>query len=121
MLQTLTQFHCGNLHKFSIGKIKEHLFFNGIDRSYKVWFWDGEKIPIRNTPSRKNEVRDDHGIDYEDNLFEMIDDAKCESNVDPIKFQSLLNDAERQIYSGCTRFTKLSVLLRLYNLKEKHG
>ena len=112
--------HCGNLHNFSIGKIKEHLFFNGIDRSYKVWFWHGEKIPIRKTPSRKIEVRDDHGVDYEDDLFEMIDDAQYESNVDPVKFQSLLNDAEKPIYPGCTRFTKLSALLRLYNLKAKH-
>ena len=44
--------HCGNLHKLSIGKIKEYLFFNEIDRSYKVWFWHGEKILIRKTPSR---------------------------------------------------------------------
>ena len=50
----------------------------------------------------------------------MIDDAQYESNVDPVKFQSLLNDAEKPIYPGCTRFTKLSALLRLYNLKAKH-
>ena len=47
--------HCGNLHKLNISKIKEHLFFNGIDRSYTVWYWHGEKISIRNTPSRKIE------------------------------------------------------------------
>ena len=23
--------------------IKENLFFNGIDQSYKVWFWHGKK------------------------------------------------------------------------------
>ena len=47
-----------------------------------------KKIPIRKTPSRKIEVRDDHGVDYEDNLFEMIDDAQYESHIDPIKFKS---------------------------------
>ena len=51
----------------------------------------------------------------------MIDDAQYKSNVDPLKFQFLLNDAEKSIYPGCTRFTKLSALLRLYNLKAKHG
>ena len=67
--------HCENRHKLSIGKIKEHLFSNGIDQSYKVWFWHSEKIPIRKTLSGKIEIRDDHGVDYEDDLFEMIDDA----------------------------------------------
>ena len=67
--------HCENLHKLSIGKIKENLFFNGIDRSYKVWFWHSEKFPISKTSFRKIEVRDDHGIDYEDDLYGMIDDT----------------------------------------------
>ena len=71
------------------------------------------KIPIRKTLSKKIEVRDDHNAYYEDDLFEIIDDAQYESNVDPIKFQSLLNDAEKPIYTGYTRFTKLSALLRL--------
>ena len=38
--------HCGNLHKLSIAKIKEHLFFNGIDRSYTVWFWHVKKFQL---------------------------------------------------------------------------
>ena len=70
---------------------------------------------------RKIEVRDDYAIDYDDDLFEMIDDVQYESNIDLIKFQSLLNDAEKSIYLGCTRFTKLSTLLRLYNSKRKYG
>ena len=28
--------YCVNLHKLSIAKIKEYLFFNGIDRGYTV-------------------------------------------------------------------------------------
>ena len=34
-----------------------------------------KKIPIKKTASRKIEERDDHGVDYEDDLFEIIDDA----------------------------------------------
>ena len=51
----------------------------------------------------------------------MIDDAQYKSNVDPIKFQSLLNDGWKPIYPSYTRFTKLLTLLRLYNLKVKQG
>ena len=32
-----------------------------------------------------------------------------------------MKDAEKPIYPGCNKFTKLSVLLRLYNIKAKHG
>ena len=52
-------------------------------------FLHREKLLIRKTPYRKIEVRDDHCVDYEDDLLEMIDDAQYESNVDPIKVQYL--------------------------------
>lgn len=56
-----------------------------------------------------------------DSLDDLIDGAQYGSGVDSNKFDPLLNDAEKPAYPSCTRFTKLSVLLRLYNLKEKHG
>ncbi|RVW34225.1 hypothetical protein CK203_102204 [Vitis vinifera] len=34
---------CGNLLCQTPQLIREHLFFNGIDLSYRVWYWDGEK------------------------------------------------------------------------------
>ena len=48
----------------------------------------------------------------------MIDDAQYETNLDPLKFKRLLSDAEKPIYPNCTKFTKLSALLKLYNLKQ---
>jgi len=36
-------------------------------------------------------------------------------------FESLMGDANKPIYPGCEKFTKLSTLVRLYNLKTKHG
>ena len=111
---------CGNLQKIGVKKIKEHLYFNGIDQSYKQWIWHSEKVLITGFSSKKS-IRDDYELDLNDDLFEMIDDAQYETDVDPIKFQSLLNDAEKPIYPGCTKFTKLSALLKLYNLKARHG
>ncbi|XP_062104327.1 structural maintenance of chromosomes flexible hinge domain-containing protein GMI1-like [Humulus lupulus] len=77
--------------------IKEHLYFHGMDKSCKIWQFE-----------------------HEDNLDD-IDDAYYESEVDPVKFEILLNDAEKPIYPGCTKLTKLSALLRLYNMKAKNG
>ncbi|XP_062080508.1 uncharacterized protein LOC133785274 [Humulus lupulus] len=113
---------CFNVTKLSFNKIKEHLFFNGIDRSYKIWYSHGEKPPnIPDPPSRISKVRRNRDEVNWDSLDEMIDDARYGSTVDPNKFETLLSDAEKPIYPDCKRFTKLSMLLRLFNLKAKHG
>ena len=36
----------------------------------------------------------------------------------PHLFESLKNDSEKCLYVGCSKFTKFSATLRLYNLKE---
>ena len=36
---------CANLLCQTLQVIREHLFFNGIDLSYWVWYWHGEKGP----------------------------------------------------------------------------
>ncbi|KAM6554069.1 hypothetical protein CsatB_014831 [Cannabis sativa] len=106
---------CGNMERVDIASIKEHLFRNGIDKSYKVWVYHGEKnrVPGEGT-SKSNKVKGVN-LEYEDDhIPEMIGDAQYELNVDPLKFQSFVEDAEKPIYPNCNRFTKLSTLIRLY-------
>ncbi|XP_060965499.1 uncharacterized protein LOC115703057 [Cannabis sativa] len=113
---------CGNMERVDIASIKEHLFRNGIDKSYKVWVYHGEKnrVPGEGT-SKSNKVKGVN-LEYEDDhIPKMIGDAQYELNVDPLKFQSFVEDAEKPIYPNCNRFTKLSTLIRLYNIKAKHG
>ncbi|XP_062099684.1 uncharacterized protein LOC133805518 [Humulus lupulus] len=86
-----------------------------------MWFLHGEKITFsRESPSKKNNC-DYVNDDERDDTVEMIGDAQFESNFDPVKFQTMLEDVEKPIYPGCNKFTKLSTLLRLYNIKAKHG
>ncbi|GJW77651.1 putative reverse transcriptase domain-containing protein [Tanacetum coccineum] len=40
---------------------------------------------------------------------------------DLAKFQELLLDAEKPLYKGCPDFTKLSVIVKLFNSKGKYG
>ncbi|KAM6569727.1 hypothetical protein CsatB_017712 [Cannabis sativa] len=109
------------MERMKIAQIREHLFKNGIDRSYKVWYHHGEKIRRSGEgPSRKDKIV--NNVEYEDDhIAEMINEAEFESQVRPETFQTMLEDAEKPIYPNCTRFTKLSTLIRLYNLKAKHG
>ena len=82
----------------------------------------GEKITL-STESKSTNVDTDYVDDYDemDDIGEMIGDAKFESCFDLVKFDTILRDSEKPIYPGCDKFTKLSALLRLYNIKAKHG
>lgn len=49
-------------------------------------------------------------------------DAFCDSYTSkPDAFVKLLSDAEKPLYGGCVKFSILSSLVRLYNLKAKHS
>ncbi|XP_060972473.1 uncharacterized protein LOC133038366 [Cannabis sativa] len=113
---------CGNMERMNTSKIKEHLFRNGIDKSYKVWCYHGENIRFHGEETSKSKKVKNVNLDYQDDhIPEMIGDAQFQSNVDPLEFQNFVEDAEKPIYPNCNRFTKLSTLVRLYNIKAKHG
>ena len=42
-------------------------------------------------------------------------------NGDTKSFETLLKDAEKPLFPGCVKFTKLSALIRLYNIKGRNG
>ena len=49
-------------------------------------------------------------------------DALCDSyNSKLDAFVKLLTNVEKPLYDGCSKFYVLSSLVRLYNLKAKHG
>ena len=52
---------------------------------------------------------------------EMIEVAHEEYSKDPTGFEKLLIDAEKPLYEGCKKYTKLSTLVKLYNLKVRYG
>ncbi|KAF4381349.1 hypothetical protein F8388_026448 [Cannabis sativa] len=49
---------CVNMERMDISRIKEHLFRNGIDPSYKVWVYHGEKNRVSGeVTSKSNNVK----------------------------------------------------------------
>ncbi|KAA0040345.1 uncharacterized protein E5676_scaffold142G004230 [Cucumis melo var. makuwa] len=50
---------------------------------------------------------------------EVIEVAHEEYSRDPNGFEKLLTDAEKPLYEGCKKYTKLSTLVKLYNLKVR--
>lgn len=52
---------------------------------------------------------------------EMVNDAFDTCNGDPQSFETLLKDAEKPLFPGCVKFTRLYALIRLYNIKGRNG
>ncbi|RVW19147.1 hypothetical protein CK203_095156 [Vitis vinifera] len=51
----------------------------------------------------------------------MVQVAYDDRKNDPKLFETLLEDAQKPLYPGCRNFTKLSALVKLYNLKARYG
>ncbi|KAA0066650.1 transposase [Cucumis melo var. makuwa] len=51
----------------------------------------------------------------------MIEVSHEKYSKDPNGFEKLLIDAEKSLYEGCKKYTKLSTLVKLYNLKVRYG
>ncbi|KAI5344097.1 hypothetical protein L3X38_011974 [Prunus dulcis] len=116
---------CVNLKVFGVGIIRDHVYFNGIDQSYKNWTFHGEPWEASTNASRNVEEDDGHSrysfvseeIDMDDNDFG--DFGYFGS--DPYEFANVIGDGDQPVYPGCRKYTKLSALVKLYNLKAKHG
>ncbi|RYR73114.1 hypothetical protein Ahy_A02g007430 [Arachis hypogaea] len=120
----------------------DHLLMKLFPPNYTFWLHHGERI-VDERPSRRKEL--DPTINSGDQMRDMIHDAcnlpglqsKDEDSMDghagdvadglpylsnepsheARAFQDLLKDGDQELYPGCSRFSKLSFLVRLYHIK----
>ncbi|KAD3336088.1 hypothetical protein E3N88_31607 [Mikania micrantha] len=126
---------CKNFNRFEdIKDIEFHLIKHGFMPRYTCWYMHGETLTDRSTSLtnlnnnniEKNDsyIVDDngHSNDPSDNLDDMLHDL--ETNIDEdeqTKLQHLFEDAEKPLYTNCEKFSKLSAVLKLFNLKSTYG
>ncbi|XP_074590037.1 uncharacterized protein LOC141845943 [Curcuma longa] len=112
---------CGNLKKKNVETIRAHMYCNGIDLTYHTWIWHGE----RSTSGKSNNDSDQVGLDEQKYVVEepidMVHAAYDGYAENPTQFTKLLEDAEKPLYHGCTKFTMLSAVVKLFNLKAKYS
>ena len=111
---------CGDMMFHTPEKIRDHLFFYGIDQSYYTWYWHGEVALSGPSIAREKSYKRVQFIDM-DNTIEMVQDAKNDYRDDPKMFERILEDVEKPLLLGYTNFTKLFAPVKLFNLKARYG
>lgn len=125
--------NCVNHISLHVSEVDHHLFRYGIDQNYTKWIKHGEKedqprnVSFKENYSMNTTYFDEStsftiGIptDAEDTV-EMVEATEETFIGDHVKFQKLIEDAEKPLYKGCPNFTKLSAVVQLLNLKSKYG
>ena len=56
-----------------------------------------------------------------DYTIEMVKASHDDFHADEEIFNKLIQDTEKPLYPSCRKFTKLSALVKLYNLKARYG
>ena len=110
-----------NLLHRSVDEILNYLSKTAFDRTYTRWIWHGEKREGTSTSNSGNIIREGPNINEGDRLEDMLRVAQDQFNDNPAMFERLLSDSEKPLYPGCEKYTRLSAVLRLYNLKAGHG
>ncbi|KAL8138426.1 hypothetical protein V2J09_004427 [Rumex salicifolius] len=106
---------CGDIQRVVIDQIREHLIEFGIDSSYTRWTWHGEIDYVGEKDGDANE--DDEDCE-DDRLEEMINVVAQDLVYGSLNgFDCLLGDAKKPLYADCSKFRRLSDVLKLYNLK----
>ncbi|XP_042974567.1 uncharacterized protein LOC122306194 [Carya illinoinensis] len=135
---------CRNRSFHPISMVEDHLFIVGIDTSYTEWIFHGEEETLQYTTSSDEEGIDDYSYnDYIDDVDEMLDYIRVGSFMDnssspegeadrvpqghtahtpiPPNFDELLDDAKMPLYPNCSKFSKLSFIVKLLHIKTIGG
>ena len=114
--------NCLNARKLNATVIREHLICDGFLPSYTIWTWHGELIDfptISRTENFVDSIMEDQR--EEDKLEDMIRDVGAEAFAQAHVYETISTDSETLLYVGSTKFTRLSAVLRLMNLKATNG
>ena len=117
---------CGFVKRTDANGLMDHLVCYGIDQSYTCWTKHGEEESVKASTDQRSNARDDtfdvRTNTYEPNFLEDMADAVEEELRDcPKMFDRIKSDATTPLYEGCTKFMRLSAVLKLYNLKAANG
>ena len=123
---------CMNLKKFrNSDKVRGDLIMRGFMQNYTCWLCHGEffgetstDIPMDDIQTEVNKnpnLSDDEFVEGGDRFDEMLHGIEEDDCSEHEKLNELYAESEKPLFPGCTNFSKLSAVLKLYNLKASNG
>ncbi|XP_073133957.1 uncharacterized protein [Henckelia pumila] len=97
------------------------MYSNGVDLTYHTWIWHGERSAMKNSKNDRDQEREDEPKFDVEEPIDMVHAAFDSYAENPTTFKNLLEDAEKPLYPGCSKFTRLSAVVKLFNLKAKYS
>ncbi|XP_056688396.1 uncharacterized protein [Spinacia oleracea] len=123
---------CKNVLRYAdIKKIENHLVIRGFMPDYNIWYWHGEKLPVDRSSQEDVLEEDTWPLTFEnsdsdesveeDRISEMMDGLGDHVHEGSRMYENVSKAAETQLYPGCTKYSKLSGMLDLFNIKTLGG
>ncbi|XP_075089615.1 uncharacterized protein LOC107786374 isoform X4 [Nicotiana tabacum] len=127
---------CNNVFHKTRDDVREHLIIFGIVKGYTRWFYHGEfaskEQRTNNDELRQEEVRNEQDNDIFDMIYDVagpnimdysggVKRKQVDTSEPDFEFSKLLDDAAQQLYPGCEQFSKLSLIVELFQIKCLFG
>ncbi|XP_048491525.1 uncharacterized protein LOC125492837 [Beta vulgaris subsp. vulgaris] len=111
---------CGNVGMASnIGSLRQHIFRRKFRQDYHSEFDVIENEKNLEDEYENIEVEDDD--DDGDHIEEMMEGVDDHAGKRPRIFECMAEASQKPLYPSCTRYTKLTGMITLFNIKTKAG
>ena len=139
---------CQNLKRWrDVTEVELHLFNNRFMKDYDTWIWHGERADRSANVAGENVVGESvenvifENVDNENVMYENYDNENVENvENENIELDEIMSDVETDcpyipeilrelfekesnvpLYPDCTKYSKISAVFHLYNLKATNG
>ena len=104
--------------------VQRHLLMNGMQSSYTKWIHHGEELDVDVVEMHVTDDGAGHDGDIDavrfEELLEGLQTAAVEEGgiADDLFLTNLMAEAKRELYPGCTKFSKFSFVVKLLHMKS---
>jgi hypothetical protein len=125
---------CLNHKHLHQNDVQRHLMLNGMSSTYTRWIHHGEDSNVHVFEEPVHEDENDNSLEepvHDDGLDEMLRDLVGSGHVNDeghedgnpsndaaSRFKQLIEEAQRELYPGCTNFSRLTFVIKLLHVKS---
>jgi len=106
-----------NGKQLEIQLIRDLVLCGGFLKRYTTWIWHGEVLDL--PPISKSKCKHSN-IHFDDYMEDIIRDIEEDNFYQAHVYDSLKDDLETKLYPDYSSFIRLSVVLRLFNIKTRN-